>query len=56
MGDHAYEARCPCGMRWRVYLPDDGDDDPMATCINCGSDTYDLTDIGEIRSAGPGTT
>jgi hypothetical protein len=24
----------------------------MATCINCGADTFDLTDIGEVRSAG----
>jgi hypothetical protein len=52
MTDHQYEARCPCGSRWRVYRPDDDDDDPMATCINCGEDTYDLTDAGEIRSAG----
>jgi hypothetical protein len=51
MTDHQYEARCPCGNRWRVYRPDD-DDDPMATCINCGADTYDLTDAGEIRAAG----
>jgi hypothetical protein len=43
-------------MRWRVYLPDGIDDDPMATCINCGEGTYNLTDIGELRSAGPGTT
>jgi hypothetical protein len=28
------------------------DDDPMATCINCGADTFDLTNIGEVRSAG----
>ena len=56
MGDHAYEARCPCGMRWRIYLPQNEDDDPMATCINCGADTFDLTDIGALRSAGPGTT
>jgi len=24
----------------------------MATRINCGADTYDLTDIGQVRSAG----
>jgi len=44
-------------MRWRVYRTrDDDDDDPMSTCLNCGADTFDLTDIGEVRSAGPGTT
>jgi hypothetical protein len=57
MAEHCYEARCSCGMRWRVYRTrDDDDDDPMSTCINCGADTFDLTDIGEVRSAGPGTT
>ena len=53
MPDRQYEARCTCGNRWRVYRTDaDDNDDPMATCIDCGADTYDLTDIGEIRSAG----
>jgi hypothetical protein len=42
-------------MTWRVYCDAD-DEDPMATCICCGADTYDLADIGEPRSAGPGTT
>jgi hypothetical protein len=51
---HKYEARCDCGNHWRIYRTDveDGDDDPMATCINCGADTFDLTDMGEERSAG----
>lgn len=38
---------------WRVYRTDVGEDDePMATCVACGADTYDLVDIGEVRSAG----
>jgi predicted nucleic acid-binding Zn ribbon protein len=50
---HQYEARCVCGNRWRVYRNDvEGDDDPMATCVNCGANTFDLTDIGEVRSIG----
>jgi hypothetical protein len=33
-----------------VYRSDtDDDDDPMATCISCGEDTYDLTDAGVAR-------
>jgi hypothetical protein len=24
----------------------------MATCLSCGADTFDLTDVGEIRRAG----
>jgi hypothetical protein len=53
---HQFEARCPCGARWRVYADVTDGDDPMSTCINCGLDTYDLTDIGEERSAGRGST
>lgn len=51
---HQYEARCVCGQRWRVYRErdEDDDDDAMATCIACGADTFDLTDVGELRSAG----
>ena len=50
---HQYEARCVCGNHWRIYrTEDEDDDDPMATCINCGEDTLDLIDIGEARSAG----
>ncbi|MGO9873812.1 MAG: hypothetical protein ACLPVY_08420 [Acidimicrobiia bacterium] len=53
MTEHQYEARCECGNHWRVFRTEvDEDDDPMATCINCGADTYDLVDIGEVRSAG----
>src|SRR5438105_1584807 len=55
MVQRQYEARCVCGNRWRVYrtrTEDEEDDDPMATCINCGAATFDLTDIGEVRSAG----
>jgi hypothetical protein len=51
MTQHQYEARCACGSRWRVYRDED-DDDPMATCIECGADTFDLIDIGEERRAG----
>jgi len=50
MTEHRYEARCTCGAEWRLELEED--DDPMATCLNCGADTFDLTDIGEIRHAG----
>ena len=46
-----FEARCECGGRWRVYRPVTADDDdPMSTCIGCGQDTYDLTDMGEARA------
>ena len=48
--EHRYEARCACGAEWRLELEED--DDPMATCIACGADTFDLTDIGDIRRAG----
>ena len=48
MGEHAYQARCSCGATWRVYAPDD-EDDPSGTCLACGEDTYDLTDLGEER-------
>ena len=52
MAAHEYEARCACGQRWRVYSEDDEDDEPMATCTACGADTFDLSDMGEVRSAG----
>jgi hypothetical protein len=51
MTEHEYEVRCACGARWRVRLPTD-DDDLMATCLACGVDTFELTDIGEVHSAG----
>lgn len=53
---HEYEARCACGSRWRLRLEVDDSTEPMAICTGCGADTFELTDIGEIRSAGPGTT
>ncbi len=28
----------------------------MSTCLNCGTDTYDLTHIGERRAAGRDVT
>jgi hypothetical protein len=37
---------------WRVYC-DDNDPDPMATCIACDADTFDLVDIGEPRLPEP---
>jgi hypothetical protein len=30
----------------------EADDDAMATCLACGADTFDLTDSGEVHSAG----
>jgi hypothetical protein len=50
VAEHLYEAHCACGASWRVLLEED--DDPMSTCLNCGADCFDLTDIGEIRHAG----
>ena len=50
MTEHQYEVRCACGARWRVLV--EVDDDPMSTCLNCGADCFNLTDIGEIRNAG----
>jgi hypothetical protein len=48
MAEHQYEARCVCGNEWRVYRTDVGEnDDPMATGIRGGADTYDLTDLGK---------
>lgn len=54
--EHEYEARCACGNHWRLRVEVDDGTEPMATCLGCGADTFELTDIGEIRSAGPGTT
>ena len=51
VGEHEYEVRCECGARWRVRLPAE-DDDLMAACLACGADTFDLTDLGEVHSAG----
>ena len=54
--------RVPGGMgTWVVLVVsaqfiEDPDDDPMATCIACGADTFDLSDIGEVRNAGKGST
>jgi hypothetical protein len=48
--EHLYEARCACRASWRVLREED--DDAMSTCLNCGADCFDLTDIGEIRHAG----
>jgi hypothetical protein len=45
-----YEARCECGATWRVYRNED-DEDPMATCIACGADTYDLVCQGDERAS-----
>jgi predicted nucleic acid-binding Zn ribbon protein len=48
--EHDYEVSCECGAQWRVRL--EQDDDAMATCLACGADTFNLTDIGEVHSAG----
>jgi hypothetical protein len=56
VAEHPYEARCACGNEWRLLLEVDDDTEPMATCLGCGADTFDLTDIGELRNAGPGST
>jgi hypothetical protein len=45
------EVSCECGAQWRVRL--EADDDAMATCFACGADTFNLTDLGEVHSAGP---
>ena len=50
VAEHDYEARCACGNEWRVRL--EYDDHTMATCLACGADTFDLTDIGEVHPAG----
>ena len=55
MVQHQYEAQCACGAHWRVYC-DENDDDPSGTCIACGQVTFDLTDIGQERNAGRGST
>ncbi len=52
MAEHQYEVRCACGNVWRLYTDRNDDDDLMATCISCGADTFDVTDIGEVRRAG----
>jgi hypothetical protein len=46
---YQYQARCECGATWRVYLTTQTED-PMATCVACGADTYDLTEEGEERA------
>jgi len=48
--EHDYEVSCECGAQWRVRL--EYDDDAMATCLACGADTFNLTDLGEVHSAG----
>lgn len=50
MVEHQYEARCPCGARWRVTMPED--EDAMAECVACGADTFDLLDLGPVHSVG----
>lgn len=50
VAEHDYEVSCECGALWRVRL--EGDDEAMATCLACGADTFNLTDIGEVHSAG----
>ena len=50
MAEHDYEVSCECGAQWRVRL--EADDDAMATCLACGADTFELVDLGEVRSAG----
>lgn len=54
--EHQYDASCACGASWRLVLEVDEDTEPMAECLNCGADTFELTDIGEIRNAGHGST
>jgi hypothetical protein len=54
MPQHQFEARCVCGMRWRIYRDED-EEDPMAACIACGADTHDLADIAVARATGPTT-
>jgi hypothetical protein len=39
-----------CGTLFRALVY--GSADAMATCLACGADTFNLTDIGEVRSAG----
>ena len=51
VNEHDYEVSCECGAQWRVRLEAD-DDDAMATCLACGADTFNLTDLGEVQSAG----
>jgi hypothetical protein len=48
--EHLLETCWACGASWRVLL--DEDDNPLSTCLNCGADCFDLTDIGEIRHVG----
>ncbi len=55
MVEHQYEVQCECGARWRVTMPAPEDDDPMAVCMSCGADTFHLTDLGPVRSAGRDT-
>jgi len=50
VAEHDYEVSCECGAQWRVRL--EADDDAMATCLACGADTFNLTDLGEVHSAG----
>ena len=45
-----YQARCKCGAVWRVYR-DEAEHDPMATCVSCGEDTYDLAYEGDDRTS-----
>ena len=50
VAEHDYEVSCECGAQWRPRL--EYDDDAMATCLACGADTFYVTDLGEVHSAG----
>ena len=50
MAEHDYEVSCECGAQWRIRL--EADDDAMATCLACGADTFNLSDLGEVHAAG----
>lgn len=55
VAEHEFDARCTCGAEWRLVLDvaDEELDDAMATCLACGADTFDLSDLGERRLRDP---
>jgi hypothetical protein len=54
---HDFEVSSSCGASCRFTADIEGGnaDDYVVTCTACGNITADVTDLGAVRSAGPGT-
>lgn len=44
---HEYSVTCSsCGNRWRIEAREMPE---QLECIGCGADTFDISDLGELR-------